>query len=144
LVPGFARAAESATADADTRAAVAKLGVEVACYIAPCVLHGDFDGDGKTDVAVLVESSAKKRGIAIFRAHGRTSLLGAGHAVGNGGDDFTWMDHWALYPRGPVRRFEEAAPPRLRGDALLVEKTESASALIYWDGKGFRWYQQGD
>jgi hypothetical protein len=32
----------------------------------------------------------------------------------------------------------------LRGDALLVAKREAASALVYWDGKSFRWYQLGD
>ena len=28
--------------------------------------------------------------------------------------------------------------------ALLVEKSEAASALIYWDGKRYVWSQQGD
>jgi hypothetical protein len=32
----------------------------------------------------------------------------------------------------------------LRGDGLLVEKTESASAILWWDGARYRWYQQGD
>lgn len=36
------------------------------------------------------------------------------------------------------------APPKLRGDGLMVIKTESASALIYWNGKRYAWYQQGD
>jgi len=34
--------------------------------------------------------------------------------------------------------------PKLPGDALIVNKTESACALIYWDGKRNDWYQQGD
>jgi hypothetical protein len=38
----------------------------------------------------------------------------------------------------------ETGIPHLRGDALLVEKTEAASALIYWNGKGYAWSQQGD
>jgi hypothetical protein len=32
----------------------------------------------------------------------------------------------------------------LRGDALLVGKSEAASALIYWNGKRYVWLQQGD
>jgi hypothetical protein len=28
--------------------------------------------------------------------------------------------------------------------AILAEKQESASGLIFWDGKQYRWYQQGD
>jgi len=30
------------------------------------------------------------------------------------------------------------------GDALLVSKSETASALIYWNGKRYTWLQQGD
>jgi hypothetical protein len=29
-------------------------------------------------------------------------------------------------------------------DAVEVEKSESASALIYFNGVGFGWYQMGD
>jgi hypothetical protein len=36
------------------------------------------------------------------------------------------------------------AAPTLRGDALWVEKSESASALVYWSGDRFEWYQLGD
>ena len=39
---------------------------------------------------------------------------------------------------------DERPPPELRGDALLVEKLESASALVYWTPDGLGWYQQGD
>jgi hypothetical protein len=65
--------------------------------------------------------------------------------LGNAGDDFSWMDAWYVFQRGPVRRgADEKAPPKLRGDALMVSKSESASALIYWNGKNYAWYQQGD
>jgi hypothetical protein len=30
------------------------------------------------------------------------------------------------------------------GEAIMAEKSESASGLIYWDGKRWRWYQLGD
>ena len=55
------------------------------------------------------------------------------------------MDAWYVYDRGKVEQgaFEEA-PPTLKGDALMVINTESASGLIYWDGDAFAWYQQGD
>jgi hypothetical protein len=36
------------------------------------------------------------------------------------------------------------ASPLLSGGALLVEKSEAASALIYWNGKRYVWSQQGD
>jgi hypothetical protein len=116
--------------------------------VRPCHLSGDFDGDGKEDIAVVVRQAATaKRGIAIWQSHSHTwQVVGAGHAVGEGGDDFSWMDAWSVYPKG--KRVEEGVeagpPPRLRGDGLLVEKTEAASAIIYWSGKNYRWYQQGD
>lgn len=65
--------------------------------------------------------------------------------MGNGGDDFVWMTNWT------VRRNKEVGmgasmepPPTLKGEALLVEKAESASGIIYWDGEQYLWYQQGD
>jgi hypothetical protein len=113
----------------------------------PARLAGDFDGDGALDVAALVaRRDSGAQGIAFLHAgSSRAVVVGAGHAIGNGGDDFSWLDAWSLHPRGPVARGAgEAAAPRLRGDAVLVEKLESASALLYWDGAAYRWYQQGD
>ena len=37
----------------------------------------------------------------------------------------------------------ETDVPHLRGDALLVEKSEAASALIYRNGKRYVWSQRG-
>jgi hypothetical protein len=113
----------------------------------PFLLQGDFNGDGALDVAILVSRRGTgARGIALLHAGStRPELVGAGHATGDGGEDFSWMDAWSVYPKGAVHRGADgSSPPRLRGDALLVEKLESASAIIYWDGAGYRWYQQGD
>jgi hypothetical protein len=112
----------------------------------PYYLQGDFNGDGKLDLAVLVraEKDGKDGILVLFRGVPGFRILGAGSPLGAHGDDFSWMDVWSVH-RGPVERGAvEGAPPRLRGDALLVEKSESASAILYWDGKTFRWYQQGD
>jgi len=89
------------------------------------------------DAAVLVkERSTGKLGIAIVHGTtGKVTILGAGFGIGNGGDDFEWMDSWQVYSK--TRNV-----PRLRGDALLVEKSEAASALIYWNGKRYVWFQQ--
>ena len=118
---------------------------DLSCHMNPSHLEGDFNGDGKMDTAVLVkERSSGKLGIAVVHGTtGKVTILGAG--IGNGGDDFEWMDSWQVYSK---TRFAHAAGeisvPRLRGDALLVEKSETASAFIYWNGKRYVWSQQGD
>jgi hypothetical protein len=52
------------------------------------------------------------------------------------------MDLWqrTRSPRGAG----ETTVPRLHGEALLVGKSEATSALIYWNGKRYVWFQQGD
>jgi hypothetical protein len=120
---------------------------EFAFVLNPSYLPGDFNGDGKIDVAVLVkERSTGKLGIVIVHAgKGKPAILGAGTAIGNGGDDFEWMDTWQVYAKNRAAHAAgETSVLRLRGDALLVSKTGAASALIYWNGKRYVWLQQGD
>ena len=111
----------------------------------PFYVQGDFDGDGKADTAILVvEKASGKHGIAFILDRG-IEVVGAGHPIGNGGDDLSWMDAWYVFGTDKVEQgaFDDA-PPSLMGDALMAIKTESASGLIYWNGSGFAWYQQGD
>jgi hypothetical protein len=117
---------------------------ELSYRIRPSYLREDFDGDGKIDVAVLVkERSMGKIGIAIINdATDKVTILGAGTAIGNGGDDFEWMDSWEIYSKDRIA--SGTSVPKRRGDALLVSKSEAASALIYWNGKRYVWRQQGD
>ena len=117
---------------------------ELSYRMNPFYLRGDFDGDSKIDAAALVkERSTGKLGIAIVHGStGKVTILGAGTAIGNGGDDFEWMDSWRIHARDHAT--SETHSPKLRGDALLVSKSEAASALIYWNGKRYVWSQQGD
>jgi hypothetical protein len=120
---------------------------EVSFPLSPFYLRGDFNGDGKMDVAVLVKQrSTEKLGIAIIHGQdNKVTILGAGTAIGNGGDNFEWMDSWQVYSKDRVAlEGGEKSFPHLRGDALLVTKSEAASALIYWNGKHYVWLQQGD
>jgi hypothetical protein len=117
-------------------------GYSVERKIDPYLLHGDFDGDGKPDDAVLVTRN-RQQGIVICRTGGAPIVLGAG-AVFN---DMANLDFsaWRVHPRNQRvgRGATQRHPPALSGDALLLE-WESGSGLVYWNGKRFVWYQQGD
>ena len=129
-----------------TNGSLAK-GYDVSFHLIPSYLQGDFNGHGNIDVAVLVKQRATgKLGIAIVHGGmGKATILGAGTAIGNGGDDFAWMDSWQVYAKNRAAHAAgETSVLRLRGDALLVGKTEAASALIYWNGEKYVWLQQGD
>ena len=119
-------------------------GYDLSFHLIPSYLQGDFNGDGNIDVAVLVKQGATgKLGITIVHGGmGKATILGAGTAIGNGGDDFEWMDTWEVRSKNGV--VASTSAPRLLGDALLVGKREAASALIYWNGKRYVWLQQGD
>jgi hypothetical protein len=118
--------------------------------INPFYLRGDFDGDAKPDYAVRVRSrKSQEVGIAIWLSSARRfTILGAGtkfDVSGGAATDLSFLDTWQVYPRKPVERGVDAGPPpRLRGEAILAGKSESASGLIYWNGRSFVWYQQGD
>jgi hypothetical protein len=111
----------------------------------PCVLTADLDGDKTPDTALLVvETKApKRRGIAVLRANGVDVLLGAGISLGNGGDDFSWMDAWKTIPAADAKELW-TGKHALSGDALLLEETGSASGLVGWASGRFHWQQASD
>jgi len=112
--------------------------------INPFYLRGDFDGDGRADYAALITNAKGERGLAICRAASRApDIVGAGTAL-NKLTDLSF-DAWMVFPKGPVEKgVGEGSPPKLLGDAISIIWSESASALLYWDGRKFSWYQQGD
>jgi len=117
---------------------------EIACYANPFYLRGNFDGTGPLDLAVLVvEKATKKRGVlVVHRPTMNAYLVGAGTAVGNGGDDFTWLGYWRVEapPRSPSIAGGPSIP-RFVSEVLYVVKPESASAWIGWNGRQYLWYQ---
>ncbi|MBA2408143.1 MAG: hypothetical protein H0V65_09165 [Chitinophagales bacterium] len=120
---------------------------KISDYINPFYIEGDFNGDEIIDIAVLTEEKKlTKRGIIICHANSKMFfVLGAGKTFGNGNDDFQWMDIWKVYRETKVELgVGETEIINLKGQAIFVEKSESASAIIYWTGQNYKWYQQGD
>ncbi|HSE97072.1 MAG TPA: hypothetical protein VLD57_02305 [Blastocatellia bacterium] len=120
---------------------------DLSFHLNPFYLRGDFNGDGKPDLALLVKQTGSgKVGIAVIHSTTNDVLfIGAGTETGNGGDNFDWMDYWYVYDKGVVGGGPgEKRAVRIKGEALFVGKSESASAVIYWNGTRYVWHQQGD
>jgi hypothetical protein len=120
---------------------------DFAFHINPFYLGGDFNGDNITDAAILVEEkNTRKIGIAIIhRNKNELFIIGAGRPLWADDDDFRWMNIWRIYPKGQVKQGDAKAKlPSLKGDALIIEKAEASTTLIYWDGKKYRSYTLGD
>jgi hypothetical protein len=112
----------------------------------PCVWRGDFNGDGKADLALLVtHTGSKKEGIAFLLQGKMPLVVGAGKDFGNGGDDFSWMDSWHVEDRGTRHGNYRGQSVSLPSDGLVVSaKEDSASALIYLRNGKPQWHQYGD
>lgn len=114
-------------------------------WLKPEALISDFDGDFTQEVTVpIVRTKDGKRGLAICIG-GRLHLVGLDKAI----DDlepayFEKVDGWVLVPAGPVNPGPEGKPPVLQGQAILLAKDDSSSVMLYWDGRRFRAYWQGD
>jgi len=125
----------------------------VSRHLPTYLVQGDFDGDKKDDIAVLVRrKSDEKFGIAVMLkargSKGDATVLGAGTRFGSEGADFRWIDTWSVRDQ---ERFPKTARAAWKGPApksprygIVVEKSRSRSGLICYDGSTFRWYQLGD
>ncbi|MBI4546483.1 MAG: hypothetical protein HY707_00775 [Ignavibacteriae bacterium] len=117
--------------------------------LSPHILSGDFNHDGRKDVAIQVsESKSGKTGFIIFHRRRPQALIthiaiiGAGKSVGKGGDDFKWVNIWDARQRSDIS--DDAgnkALPAFDGAAIYVEKRDSTRGIIYWDGKKYSWYK---
>ena len=116
----------------------------------PFYLRGDFDGDGKADYALRIKSKGDNAsGIAIWISSlHKLVVIGAGvqfKVSGSVVSNVDFLNTWQVYGKRSVERgVESGPPPRLLGEAILAGKRESGSGIIYWNGKSFAWYQQGD
>ena len=122
---------------------------DVTARINPFYLRGDFDGDGIADYAILVtETATHKQGIAVLMSRSHNFVfLGAGKAIQYGAkpEDNLDFDEWRVAGTNSADKTSSLElPANFHGDAIFVEKSESASGLFYWNGSRFRWFQEGD
>lgn len=98
---------------------------ELSFKLNPFYLRGDLNGDSKPDITILVtERNSGKKGILICHyGTGETFILGAGNKFGNGGDDFSWLDIWQIYPYQLVREHIDKVEGRdLARDAIYGKR----------------------
>ena len=115
-------------------------------HMNPFFVSGDFDADGRTDIALWVRDKEGKLGI-LFLRQGRKGyfIAGAGSNTSDRGDDLSYVDIWSVISKGEVLDSHwEDKKIKLRGDAVLIEKSESSAIAIYWNGKSFSFYQLTD
>jgi hypothetical protein len=115
----------------------------------PYTLQGDFNGDGKRDVAIQVQDKRTgKNGIAIF--HGKKTqvistaitILGAGNDLGKAGTNFQWVNIWGILKhRDLAQQFGKNRPAEIEGDIITIAKRDSMNGMIYWDGRKYNYFQ---
>ena len=110
---------------------------KVSDYINPFYLTADFDGDEVADIAIAItENETGKAGfVVIHKSTGDYFVIGAGKEMGNGGDDFSWMNIWGTYTK---------IGDEFISTGILVGQAESAGGIIYWTGTEYKWKQHGD
>jgi hypothetical protein len=119
--------------------------LQLSARLNPFVWRGDFNGDGRQDLAVLVfDTVSKKEGVVFLLQGAKPAIVGAGRDFGNAGDDFSWMDTWHVADRGPGPASHCGQRITLKRDGLFVAKESSASALIHFRNGKPVWQQCGD
>ncbi|WP_263418395.1 hypothetical protein [Terriglobus albidus] len=115
-------------------------GVTIRGSINPFYLSGDFDGDGNLDFAVQVQR-ASNNGLLMCLSTRHPILLGAGSSVLWPSSTPWRFDAWSIIPKNSP---SISHPPGIHRDTILLEVKESASGLLYWNGKNFAWKQLSD
>lgn len=121
---------------------------------------GDFDADGKQDIASFVQSSTNnKYGLRIAFGNGKTDYLGMGkEVIGQGFDDFDWVGVFEKIDKGGTiwsnvdengefimndAEVREEDKVTLTGDGIFVHNAEACGGgIIYLQNGKYGWVQQ--
>jgi hypothetical protein len=111
--------------------------VVVSCGLPPCILYGDFDGDGRRDQAVQVMHKTRQADqvtLLFLLANERHALLDV-QQTNDKGDDLLWVLDWKVLPSNPEQ-------PRA---TLRLDGVENSQALVQVDEGGkisFTWVRR--
>jgi hypothetical protein len=119
----------------------------------PIFYEADFDGDGKSDIAIAVKNKLRNdiSGIVFYLKSDTYFLAGAGNGFGNAGGDFSWVNEWKIFDtqktyqitfkeNGDIDGEEEVL---LENPAISIRQSEGSGGLIYFNGEKFIWVHQG-
>jgi hypothetical protein len=123
--------------------------IEVLTSQNPVYLRGDFQGDGQPGYALQVRKPGTKlNGLLVCFGRGNVTLLGraiTGRSAFSDmpGDNFV-ASNWLVYSRSEIAeltKWSSNVPKPIKdakGEAIGMV-WEDGIALIYWDGKRYRW-----
>lgn len=104
----------------------------------PYICKGDFNGDGKADLAALVTDSTKRNyQVAILLDTAKILFWK---------EDILEDAALSTEPKATLTGMENEKEKKvtMKGDGINVEYFEKASFVLYWDKKGFKRLQTGD
>jgi hypothetical protein len=103
--------------------------------------RGDFDGDGRRDVAKLTANGSSYRLVAQLSSEPREIVISEGN-------DSRYGDFLGTVPPGtytPSRACEDHPKPVVvKHEAISYGSSEASESVIYWTGKKFEWVCIGD
>jgi hypothetical protein len=121
-------------------------GFKIDPRVNPYYLRGDFDGDGKPDVAVTILGPlSKSPGLVVCQGDGRNFVLGAGSqpAFSSLRNDNFLSSDWEVLTLSEFRNmlYDKKLGDAAKGEVLSLN-WEDGSAYIYWDGTSYRWFSE--
>jgi hypothetical protein len=110
----------------------------------PPFIEGDFDGDTRDDVLLLIEERATGRqGVALLSNDpARVPVIfGAGQTTGGAPADLAWVDDLRpMRAGGSTLGVDVTLPSDMAGDGVFFtggDRATARPALLYWNGAGF-------
>ncbi|WP_190637831.1 hypothetical protein [Trichocoleus sp. FACHB-40] len=107
-------------------------------------LRGDFNGDNKIDIALM---------LAEKKPQGETQVFNRAMAIFHGGTQEVILidkelgadDVWEVIPKAEAAKYNASIPSSWKqGEGISLSKAASSSRLFYWDGKQYTYYATSD